>query len=131
MHSYNYRRNGPDNPPEPDQLNPEINLGTGTLDRGKWSSIIDRFISDVNNYDFMGRNLDIRENIKFKGGYFPKWLHQKYPENVCCLSIEFRKFFMDEWTGEGYKEIIKAIEEMLKFTVSYNLNKINNFGKDK
>jgi hypothetical protein len=131
LHSYNYRRNGPDKPPEPDELNPEINLGTGTLDREKWSSIIDRFIGDVRGYDFMGRKLDIRENIKFKGGYFPKRLHQKYPENICCLSIEFRKFFMDEWTGTAFNEIIGAIEKLLMYTVSGTLDEIKKLGEQK
>lgn len=131
IHSYNYRRNGPDKSPEADEYNPEVNLGTGTLDRRKWASIIDRFLGDVMDYDFMGRKLDIRENIKFKGGYFPQWFHQKYSENVCCLSIEFRKFFMDEWTGRAYDEIIEAVEKMLKYTVIGTLEEINKLGKQK
>lgn len=116
LHSYNYKRNGPTQPAEPNSLNPELNLGTGTLNRERWLPIIDRFVGDVESYDFLGRKIDIRENVKFRGGNFPRWLHQKFPESVCCLSIEFRKFFMDEWTGEPYIPIIKEIGKLLELT---------------
>ena len=33
LHSYNHRRSGPDQPPEDERFNPEINVGTGTMDR--------------------------------------------------------------------------------------------------
>ena len=117
LHSYNYKRNGADAPPEDDIQNPELNLGTGTLDRKFWAPVIDRFITDSRTYNFMGRNIDVRENIKFKGGYLARWIHQKYPKSVCSLSIEFRKFFMDEWTGLPDKEIIAEIGKLLTFTV--------------
>lgn len=125
LHSYNYKRNGADKPAEDDLMNPEINLGTGTLDRNKWSSIVDRFIDEVSAYNFMGRTLDIRENVKFKGGYFPRWIHNKFPNSVCCLSIEFRKFFMDEWTGEPFNDVINEINFLLKHTTVSILEEIN------
>jgi N-formylglutamate amidohydrolase len=92
LHAYNYKRNGPDKMSEDEILNPEINLGTATMNRERWSSIVDRFIDDVRGYNFKGLNLDIRENIKFRGGYFPYWLHTKYPNSVCCLSIALKNF---------------------------------------
>jgi N-formylglutamate amidohydrolase len=117
LHSYNHRRNGPNAPPEDKTMNPEINLGTGNMDRIFWGSLVDRFITDLKGYDFSGRQLDVRENIKFKGGYFSKWIHKNFKESVCCLSIEVKKFFMDEWTGEPDHSIINAIGEALKATV--------------
>ena len=131
LHSYNYRRNGPSEPPESDAQNPELNLGTGTMDRERWAPLVDKFIADVKNYDFMGRSLDIRENIKFKGGYIAKWIHQKYPDSICCLSIEFRKFFMDEWTGEPYHDKIEEIKNLLKHTTRGVLNELNSFTSSK
>ena len=130
LHSYNYKRNGADKPAEEDFQNPEINLGTGTLNREKWAPIIDRFISETRNYNFMGRSLDIRENVKFKGGYFPRWIHEKFPSSVCSLSIEFRKFFMDEWTGEPYNNIINEIKSLLKVTTISVLQEINKLNKN-
>src|SRR5690606_21966589 len=45
LHSYNHRRDGPDAPPAPAPLNPDINLGTGALNRSRWGKIADRFIA--------------------------------------------------------------------------------------
>ncbi len=99
IHSYNHKRNGADAEPESAEENPEVNIGTGTLDREKWGNLIDRFIADLREFDFMGRKLDVRENVKFKGGNQVKWLHENFAENGCGLAIEFKKFWMDEWTG--------------------------------
>ena len=129
LHSYNYKRDGANKPPEADEQNPEINLGTGTLNRERWAPIVDRFIDETKKYNFMGRTLDIRENIKFRGGYFPRWIHENFPNSVCSLSIEFRKFFMDEWTGEPYNEVIEEIKALLQFTklgVLEEITKMNN-----
>ena len=117
LHSYNHRRHGPNAPPEDKTMNPEINLGTGTMDRTYWGSLVDRFKMELQEYDFFDRHLDVRENIKFKGGYFSRWIHENFKESVCCLSIEAKKFFMDEWTGEPDHSIINAIGEALKETV--------------
>lgn len=125
LHSYNYKRNGPNEPPEEDSLNPELNLGTGTLNREMWGNVIDRFMEDMKSFNFLGRNLDVRENIKFKGGYFPKWVHQNYPDNVCCLSIEFRKFFMDEWSGKPNEANISEIKKVLSSSTEGVLEELN------
>jgi N-formylglutamate amidohydrolase len=117
LHSYNHRRNGPDAPPEDPAQNPEINIGTGTMDREYWGGLVDRFKSDLQQHDFLDRQLDVRENIKFKGGYFPRWIHQNFDQKVCCLSIEVKKFFMDEWTGEPDHAIINAVKKALESTV--------------
>jgi N-formylglutamate amidohydrolase len=117
LHTYNHRREGPYAPPADPQGNPEVNLGTGTMDRARWASVVNRFIVDLRNFDFMGRHLDVRENVRFRGGYFPKWIHNNFPDSVCALSIEFKKFFMDEWTGAPDRLQLKAIERALKSTV--------------
>ena len=117
LHSYNHRREGPDaQPADPDQ-NPEVNIGTRTMDRKRWERIVNRFIKDLSNYEYLGRRLDVRENIKFFGGHLAKWAHKQFPESVCVLSIEFKKFFMDEWSGEPDVKQVQAIAEALKHTV--------------
>jgi N-formylglutamate deformylase len=100
LHSYNHRRGGPDAPPEDPGANPEVNLGTGTLDRARWGPLIDRFLADLKAFDFLGRTLDARENVKFQGGNFSRWVNTSFPDTGCALAIEFKKIFMDEWTGE-------------------------------
>jgi N-formylglutamate deformylase len=100
LHTYNHRRDGPDGPVADPLLTPQINVGTGTLtDRRNWAPVIDRFMSDLAGFDFPGGRLDVRENVNFRGGHCGEWAHTTYPGSVCVLSIEVKKFFMDEWTG--------------------------------
>lgn len=109
IHSYNHRRRGPDQPRESIVQNPEVNVGTGTMDRSRWATLVDTFIAALKCQQFRQRPLDVRENVKFMGGFFPRWLHSKYPENVCVLSLEFKKFFMDEWNATAD---IAALEDL-------------------
>lgn len=99
LHSYNHRRDGPEGPEADSEGNPEVNIGTGTMDRTRWGGVVDRFIGDLRAFDFLGRRLDVRENVKFVGRQFPKWVHTTFPDSGCAIAIEIRKFFMDEWTG--------------------------------
>ena len=117
LHSYNHYRDGIDMPAADLTLNPEVNIGTGTMNRERWAPIIDRFISDLQAYDFLGKQLDVRENVKFKGGYFPRWIHETFSSSASVLSIEFKKFFMNEWTGEYDANQIETIRDALKSTV--------------
>jgi N-formylglutamate deformylase len=109
IHSYNHRRRGPDQPRESIVQNPEVNVGTGTMDRERWATLVDTFVAALKCQQFRQRPLDVRENVKFMGGFFPRWLHSKYPENVCVLSLEFKKFFMDEWNATAD---ITALEDL-------------------
>jgi N-formylglutamate amidohydrolase len=118
LHSYNHGRAGRDEPFEDPALNPEINVGTGTLDRGRWAQLIDRFIGDLTAFDFLGRHLDVRENVRFRGGRFPRWIHETFPDSACCLAIEVKKFFMDEWTGELLPEDFEAVPQALRSTLA-------------
>jgi N-formylglutamate amidohydrolase len=100
LHSYNHIRGGAGGVAAEADGNPEVNLGTGTMVRSAWSSIVDRWLAAMRSFDFMGRRLDVRENVKFFGGQIPRWIHENFPHTVCALAIEVKKFFMNEWTGE-------------------------------
>lgn len=117
LHTYNHRRQGPEGPEADVRQNPDVNVGTGTMDRRRWAPVVDRFIVDLRNYDFLGRHLDVRENVRFRGGHFPAWIHQKFPQQVCVLAVEIKKFFMDEWTGEPDMAQKAAVLRALKSTV--------------
>jgi len=117
LHSYNYRRGGPGADPADPETHPEVNLGTRTMNRERWSTIVDRFLIDLSEFDFLGRHLDVRENVKFFGGNFPRWIHERFPGSVCVLSVEFKKFFMDEWTGQLDSVQADAIYGALMSTV--------------
>ncbi len=113
LHSYNHRRTGSTGTAALSEENPEVNVGTGSLDRARWMKVVDRFIEDLRGHDFLGRHLDVRENVKFQGGYFSRWVHKKFPDSACVLAIEFKKFFMDEWTGAPDRTQLNAIGEAL------------------
>ncbi len=100
LHSYNHVRDGAGAGYADPSQNPEINLGTGSMDRLRWAAIVDRWLAEVRDCDYFGRRLDVRENVKFFGGNLPGWIHATFPETVCALAIEVKKFFMNEWTGE-------------------------------
>jgi N-formylglutamate deformylase len=116
VHSYNHRRGGPDAPPEPEDANPEVNVGTGSLDRDRWGRLVDRFIDDLGNGRVDPR-LDVRENVRFRGGHFSRWVHDRYEGTGCALALEFKKTFMDEWSGEPDDDRIQQLTGALAATV--------------
>lgn len=113
LHSYNHIRGGAGGSPAEPQGNPEVNLGTGTMARSQWSPIVDRWLDAMRSYDYFGRRLDVRENVKFFGGQVPRWIHETFPETVCALAIEVKKIFMNEWTGELDSGQHRALGEAL------------------
>ncbi|MGF1578989.1 MAG: N-formylglutamate amidohydrolase [Gemmataceae bacterium] len=117
LHSYNHRRSGPAGPAADLEGNPQVNVGTGTMNRQLWGPVVDAFLRELRGFPFPGGNLDVRENVKFFGGNWPRWIHQNFPENGVAIAIEFKKFFMDEWTGQLNMECIEAIRDALESTV--------------
>ncbi|MDX5346372.1 MAG: N-formylglutamate amidohydrolase [Hymenobacteraceae bacterium] len=117
LHSYNHRRNGADAPPESAEENPEINIGTGNINMELWGPLVQRFVHDLRSYNYNGRHLDVRENVKFNGGHFMRWINENFHNTGCAIAIEFKKFFMDEWTGEPDQDQIIEIEKLLKSTL--------------
>src|SRR5690606_32352932 len=113
IHTYNHKREGANGPEANPIENPEVNIGTSNMDRKRWAPVVDKLMEDLRRYDYNGRHLDVRENVKFKGGYFSNWIHSEFPES-CSIAIEFKKFFMDEWTGEldhkQHQTILNALE---------------------
>jgi len=57
------------------------------------------------------------KNIKFKGGYFPRWINQNFPQTGCAIAVELKKFFMNEWTSEIYRDKYDAIKMALGSTM--------------
>jgi len=118
LHSYNHRRGGPNGPAADPSSNPEVNVGTGSLDRDRLGAVVDTFIQDLRAFDFLGRSLDVRENVKFLGRHLARWTHEHFPVSACVLALEFKKFWMDEWTGELHQEQFDAITRALRATTA-------------
>jgi N-formylglutamate deformylase len=117
VHSYNHRREGVAGPAADSADNPEINVGTGTIDRSRWGRLIDRFCADLRALDLGGRRLDVRENVKFQGGAMSAWVHRTFPTTGCALALEFKKSFMDEWSGRVDDEQLAALSRALAATL--------------
>ena len=124
IHSYNHHRQGPNQPFDDPEKNPEIILGTNNMPK-IWFPLVEEIRDSLESYDFQGRKLDVRVNVKFPGGHFSRWLHNTFPEKVCCIAIEFKKIFMDEWTGKFYPEVMKELRNALKSTKPVILHYLN------
>lgn len=117
LHTYNHQREGKGGAVADPAANPEVNVGTGTMDRQFWGPVVDRFIQELRSFDFHGRRLDVRENVKFQGGYFGRWIHEHYPQKACAIAIEFKKFFMNEWDGTADPAEVEWIYRALRSTL--------------
>jgi hypothetical protein len=118
VHSYNHRRGGPEAAPTPQGEAPDINIGTFSMDRQRWGSVVDGFIETLRNQRFRGKPVDVRENISFQGkGEQTRFIHDHFPESGCAIAVEFKKIFMDEWTGEPQWETIASLRRILASTI--------------
>lgn len=114
VHSYNHRRDGPDAATTPQDEAPDINIGTFSMPRADWAFFLDPLIDEMRRFDFNGRKLDVRENIAFQGkGEQTRFVHDRYPGRGCAIALEFKKFFMDEWTGEPNPAELKAMRDFV------------------
>ncbi len=117
VHSYNHRRDGPDAPPTPQEQAPDINIGTFSMPRDRWAFALDPIMDAMRGFDFNGRRLDVRENVAFQGrGALTRFVHERYPERGCAIALEFKKFYMDEWTGEPDPAELAAMRRFIAST---------------
>ena len=114
LHSYNHRRDGADAAPAPQAENPDVNLGTGYLDRTRWAGVTDAFIREFSSAI---PGIDVRENVRFSGGHLARWAGVTFGGAVCVLAIEFKKTYMDEWTGALDKRACAVIDDALASVV--------------
>lgn len=117
VHSYNHRRDGPESSPTPQADAPDINIGSFSMPREQWAFLLDPLMEAMRGFDFNGRHLDVRENVAFQGkGEQARFVHDRYPGRGCAIALEFKKFFMDEWTGEPDPSELDAMRRFIAFT---------------
>ncbi len=118
IHSYNHRRDGPEAPAADPREMPEINIGTHSMNREKWAHVVDPFIEKLSEFKFRGHKLDVRENVAFQGkGEQTRFIHSTFPQSGCAIAIEFKKFFMDEWTGKPDREALVTMRNIIRSTL--------------
>jgi hypothetical protein len=112
IHSYNYKND--DGSEQSPAENPEINISTAGENMERWRPFVNTLIEGLRDYDFHGRSLDVRENVKFKKeGNFSQWIKKEFPESVCAMTLEIKKFYMDELTGEPYEDMIEELTKAI------------------
>jgi hypothetical protein len=115
IHSYNHRRDGHDKPAMASEKAPDINIGTFSMNRHRWQHVLDPFIDHLKGFSFQGRPLEVGENVAFQGkGEQTRFVHEHFPDTGCAIAIEFKKFFMDEWTGAPDVEALEIMREMIR-----------------
>ncbi len=112
LHSYNHRRGGQNAEPDPQLANPDIIIGRNILPPEVYPRA-EQLRALLDGKLFQGKPLDCRCDVKFTGGYFSRWLNHSYGERVFCLAIEFKKIFMDEWTGKLDWHAWKQLQNIL------------------
>lgn len=118
VHSYNHRRDGPKADPTSQDLAPDINIGTSSMDRKQWAPVVDPFIETLRGHRLNGRGLDVRENVSFQGkGEQTRFVHANFPGTGCAIAVEFKKIFMDEWSGAPDWAAIEQLRAALASTV--------------
>ena len=117
VHSYNHRRDGPEGEAMSQDKAPDINIGTFSMPRDEWAFLLDPLMEEMAGFDFNGRRLDVRENIAFQGkGEQTRFVHERFPGHGCAIALEFKKFFMDEWTGVPDPKELEAMRRFTRFT---------------
>ena len=120
VHSYNHRRGGPEGAFTEPANAPEINIGTHSMDRDRWAHMLEPFIDRLRSFEFRGRKIDVRENIAFQGkGEQTRFVHSSFAKSGCAIAIEFKKFFMDEWTGIPDREALYALRTLIRTSLPY------------
>jgi len=117
VHSYNHRREGPHAPAADPEGNPDVNIGTGNIDRQRWAPVVEALMAELRRRRVLGRPLDVRENVRFRGGHLSRWTAAEFPATVCPLAIEFKKIFMDEWSGRPDPGAVAEIRAALAAAV--------------
>jgi N-formylglutamate amidohydrolase len=115
IHSYNHRRKNPFEE-APSISDPEINVGTSTV-RPIWYPLVQDFIINLTQLTIHQHQPDVRENVKFQGGEFCRWINRNFGQYGCALAIELKKTFMDEWTGRVDIHHLNEIRQALALTL--------------
>jgi hypothetical protein len=89
-------------------------VGSGSLERERGAPVVDTFMDGMATS--LGADMDVRENVKFRGGNLARWVHERYP-NGCCLAIEFKKTYMDEWSGRVDDDAVRRISSAVGATL--------------
>jgi hypothetical protein len=125
LHSYCYQREKK----EPWFVNtkPVINLGTEAISDVVFRESIDDLMLKLRKIRAEGRPVTVAENEVFKGGYLARRLSGQHYQKLAVFAIEFKKIFMDEWSGQFdlpvFEELVEQFGNVVADFVNDNLQK--------
>lgn len=114
-HSYNYQRE--EKVSWQIDEKPVVNIGTGPVNRVLFGNVIDDLLGSLNGRSVAGHPISAGENVVFKGGGLSRRLSPAYYDQLLILSIEFKKIFMDEWSGRLYEDILEQLADAFSLGV--------------
>ena len=110
IHSYNHRRDGPYAPAASPSTNPDIDLGLTELNHDRFGSLVGVFSEALGDIQCQGRRPDVQGNVRYPdGGNWPVWVFSEFGDDVCTITLEYKKFYMDEWTGHAYLPVVEDL----------------------
>ena len=99
--------------------NVSVKLLAGVVGRIAWGAVADRFAEALAEVPAGGRQLDVRENIRYPGGgHFPEWAYSRWGERMCAISVEYKKIYMDEWTAQADIGVVEDLRAGLRHAVA-------------
>jgi N-formylglutamate amidohydrolase len=125
FHSYNYQRER--RRPWYEDDKPLINLGTGPVNTSRFRPLIDDLLERLGTITLDGKPITFGENIVFKGGHLSRRLSGDHYDRLLVLAVEFKKGFMDEWSGQVndtaldslVSQMAKATDDFLEKAVGF------------
>lgn len=118
LHTYNHRRNGAYAEVADPNSNPEINIGDAH-NSDSFKDLLSSYVNFLSKQEINGRHPQVGENVKFDGGGLSVWIHENFPEEVCTISVEFKKTFMDEWTGVADVNHLNSIRDLVSNSIEF------------
>ena len=89
VHSYNHRRNGPQAAATDPAQAPDVNLGTFSMQPGRWDFVLEALVDGVRSFRFPGRALSVGIDVAFQGrGALTRFVHENYPVTGCAVALE-------------------------------------------
>jgi N-formylglutamate deformylase len=116
MHSYCYQRD--ERLPWYENGKPEINLGTEAINKEVFGQEICMLLEQFNQINVEGRKIRAAENEVFRGGYLARKLCARHYNKLAVFAVEFKKIFMDEWSGEIYTPVINELRNQISDILS-------------
>lgn len=116
IHSYNYKRKGDDAP--------AFNIGTEQLDTETYGEVIDHWNAILNEITIADHEIRSALDEVFYGRGYQATVAKEF-ENMLVLPTEFKKFFMDEMTGEVHKGVIADIKPKFEKAIEKSVQKFS------